>query len=95
MPKETGEGNKDHKEVIMLENIKAGDRVINSLGEEATVIRSINYENGRIRLYTDPPITGWLGSTGCNSWSYETDGEFVRDSRDQKASDIVKVIKCD
>ena len=79
----------------MLENIKAGDRVINSLGEEATVIRVIKYENGRIRLYTDPPVTGWLDSTACNSWSYETDGKFARDPRDQKASDLVKVIKCD
>ena len=79
----------------MLENIKAGDRVINSLGEETTVIKVSKYENGRIRLYVEPTITGWLGSTGCNSWSYETDGKFVRDSRDQKASDIVKVIRCD
>lgn len=79
----------------MLENIKAGDRVINSLGEETTVIKVINYENGRVRLYVEPTITGWLGSTGCNSWSYEIDGEFVRDHRDQKASDIVKVIKHD
>ena len=79
----------------MLENIKAGDRAINSLGEEATVIKVINYENGRIRLYFEPSITGWLGSTACNSWSYEPDGEFVRDTRDQKASDLVKVIKCD
>ena len=79
----------------MLENIKAGDRVINSLGEETTVIKVSKYENGRIRLYVEPPITGWLDSTECNSWSYETDGKFVRDSRDQKASDIVKVIKCD
>ena len=79
----------------MLENIKAGDRVINSVGEEATVIKAIKYENGRIRLYFDPPVTGWLGSTGCNSWSYEIDGKFVRDPRDQEASDLVKVIKCD
>ena len=79
----------------MLENIKAGDRVINSLGEETTVIRVLKYENGRIRLHIDPPVTGWLNSTGCNSWSYETDGKFVRESNDQKASDLVKVIKCD
>ena len=95
MPKETGEGNKDHKEVIMLEDIKNGDRVINSLGEEATVTKVIKYENGRIRLYTEPPVIGWLDSTECNSWSYETNGKFVRDPRDRKASDIVKVIKCD
>ena len=79
----------------MLEDIKAGDRVINSLGEEATVTKVINYENGRIRLYTDPPVTGWLNLTGCNSWSYETDGKFVRDPNDRKASDLVKVIKHD
>ena len=79
----------------MLEDIKTGDRVINSLGEEATVTKVIKYENGRIRLYTEPPVIGWLDSTECNSWSYETNGKFVRDPRDQKASDIVKVIKCD
>lgn len=79
----------------MLEDIKAGDRVINSLGEEATVTKVIEYENGRIRLYIEPSITGWLYSTECNSWSYEIDGEFVRESNDRKASDLVKVIKHD
>ena len=79
----------------MLENIKVGDRVINSLGEESTVFKVLNYENGRIRLYFEPPVTGWLNSTACNSWSYEADGKFVRESSDRKASDLVKVIKCD
>lgn len=79
----------------MLENIKAGDRVINSLGEETTVIKVVKYENGKIRLYVEPSITGWLDLTACNSWSYETDGKFVRESYDRKASDLVKVIKHD
>ena len=44
----------------MLEGINAGDRVINSLGEEATVVDVKVFDNGRTRLRLDPPITGWI-----------------------------------
>ena len=79
----------------MLENIEIGDRVINSLGEEATVIRAINYENGRIRLQIKPPITGWLTEEPYCSWAYTKDGEFVRSPWSEEASNLVKVIKHD
>lgn len=42
----------------MLEGIKVGDRVINNLGEEASVIRIQVFNNRRFGLYLDSPITG-------------------------------------
>ena len=77
----------------MLEGIKAGDRVINSLGEEATVVDVKVFHNGRTRLTLDHQITGWINDWLSRSWSYERDGKFVRDPNDKKASDLVKVIK--
>ena len=77
----------------MLEDIKPGDRVINSLGEEATVVAVKIFNNGRFRLFLDPPITGWINEDQGKSWSYERDGKFVRDPNDRRASDLVKVIK--
>ena len=79
----------------MLEGIKAGDRVINSLGEEATVVDVKVFDNGRTRLRLDPPITGWIGDWLSKSWSYERDGKFGRDPSDKKASDLVKVLRHD
>ena len=77
----------------MLEGIKARDRVINSLGEEAVVVSVKVFNNRRFRLFLDPPITGWINDWLSKSWSYERDGKFVRDSSDKKASDLVKVLK--
>ena len=79
----------------MLEDIKPGDRVINSLGEEATVVDVKVFNNRRFRLFLDTPITGWINDWLSRSWSYERDGKFVRDSNDKKASDLVKVLKHD
>ena len=79
----------------MLEGIKAGDRVINDLGEEATVVDVKVFENGRTRLRLEPPITGWINDWLSRSWSYERDGKFVRDPSDKKASNLVKVLKHD
>ena len=42
----------------MLEGIKVGDRVVNSLGEEAIVIGIKVFNNGRTRLSLETPITG-------------------------------------
>ena len=77
----------------MLEDIKSGDRVINSLGEEATVVDVKVFNNRRFRLYLDSPITGWINEDRKTSWSYERDGKFVRDPDDRRASNLVKVIK--
>ena len=77
----------------MLEGIKTGDRVINDLGEEATVTGIKVFNNGRTRLCLDIPITGWMNEYQEKSWSYERDGKFVRDTNDRKASDLVKVIR--
>ena len=79
----------------MLEDIKAGDRVINSLGEEATVVYVKVFNNRRFRLFLDTPITGWINGDQKTSWSYERDGKFVRDTNDREASDLVKVIRHD
>ena len=79
----------------MLEGIKAGDRVINDLGEEATVVDVKVFNNRRFRLFLDSPITGWINEDRKTSWSYERDGKFVRDPNDIKASDLVKVLKHD
>ena len=79
----------------MLEGIKAGDRVINSLGEEASVVYVKVFNDRRFRLFLDSPITGWINDWLSRSWSYERDGKFVRDSNDRKASNIVKVLKHD
>ena len=79
----------------MLESIKAGDRVINSLGEEATVVDVKVFNSRRFRLFLDTPITGWINDWLSRSWSYERDGKFVRDPNDKKASDLVKVIRHD
>ena len=79
----------------MLEGIKAGDRVINSLGEEATVVTFKVFNNRRFRLYLDSPITGWINEDQKTSWSYERDGKFVRDPNDRAAIDLVKVIRHD
>ena len=77
----------------MLEGIKAGDRVVNDLGEEATVVDVKVFNNRRFRLFLDSPITGWINDWLSRSWSYERDGKFVRDPSDKKASDLVKVLK--
>ena len=77
----------------MLEGIKAGDRVVNDLGEEATVVDVKVFNNRRFRLFLDSPITGWINEDRKTSWSYERDGKFVRDPDDKKASNLVKVIK--
>ena len=79
----------------MLEGVKAGDRVINSLGEEATVVDVKVFNSRRFRLFLDFPITGWISEYPGRSWSYERDGKFVRDPNDRRASDLVKVIKHD
>ena len=79
----------------MLEGIKTGDRVINSLGEEATVVSVKIFNNRRFRLYLDSPITGWINEDWKTSWSYERDGKFVRDPNDRRASDLLKVIRHD
>ena len=79
----------------MLEGIKAGDRVINSLGEEATVVSVKVFNNRRFRLFLDSPITGWINEYQEKSWSYERDGKFVRDPNDRRAIDLVKVIRHD
>ena len=79
----------------MLEGIKAGDRVINSLGEEATVVYVKVFNNRRFRLFLDTPITGWINEDRKTSWSYEKDGKFVRDPNDRRASNLVKVLKHD
>ena len=77
----------------MLEGIKVGDRVVNDLGEEATVTNVKVFHNGRTRLTLNPPITGWIGDWLSKSWSYERDGRFVRDLNDRKASNLVKVLR--
>ena len=79
----------------MLEDIKPEDRVINSLGEEATVVTVKVFNNRRFRLYLDTPITGWINEYRKTSWSYERDGKFVRDPNDRRAVDLVKVIRHD
>ena len=79
----------------MLEGIKARDRVINSLGEEAVVVSVKVFNNRRFRLFLDSPITGWINEDRKTSWSYEKDGKFVRDLNDRTASDLVKVLKHD
>ena len=79
----------------MLEDIKVGDRVINDLGEEASVTGIKVFNNGRTRLYLNTPITGWIDRDQKTSWSYERDGKFVRDPGDREAIDLVKVIKHD
>ena len=79
----------------MLEGIKVGDKVINSLGEEATVASVKVFNNRRFRLYLDSPITGWISDDQKTSWSYERDGKFVRDPNDRAAIDLVKVIRHD
>ena len=79
----------------MLENIKVGDRVVNDLGEEATVTNVKVFYNGRTRLTLNSPITGWIDDWLSKSWSYERDGKFVRDPSDKKASNLVKVLKHD
>ena len=79
----------------MLEDIKAGDRVVNDLGEEATVVDVKVFSNGRTRLTLEPPITGWINDWLSESWSYERDGKIVRDAGDKKASNLVKVLRHD
>ena len=79
----------------MLEGIKVGDRVINDLGEESTVVDVKVFNNRRFRLFLDSPITGWINEDRKTSWSYERDGKFVRDPNDRRASNLVKVLKHD
>ena len=79
----------------MLENIEVGDRVINSIGEEATVTKVIKYEDGAFRLRIEPSITGWLTDEPHCSWVYTKDGKFVRNPWSEEASNLVKVIKHD
>ena len=79
----------------MLEGIKVGDRVINDLGEEASVVDVKVFNNRRFRLFLDSPITGWINEDQKTSWSYERDGKFVRDLNDRRAIDLVKVIRHD
>ena len=76
----------------MLEDIKVGDRVVNDLGEEATVVDVKVFHNGRARLYLDTPITGWTNDWLGKSWSYERDGKFVRDPGDREAINLVEKV---
>ena len=75
----------------MLEDIKVGDRVINDLGEEATVVSFKVFNNGRARLFLDSPITGWISEYPGKSWSYERDGKFETSRLD--GNDIVKIVR--
>ena len=77
----------------MLEDIEVGDVVINDLGEETTVTKVYKDAIQRTQLSFKSPITGWLYETRRLSWSYENNGEFVRDPNDRKACNLVKVIK--
>ena len=79
----------------MLENIEVGDRVINSIGEEATVTKVIKSKEGKVRLNIEPSITGWLACKRSYSWAYTKDGEFVRPTWRGEASNLVKGIKHD
>ena len=79
----------------MLEGIKAGDRVVNTIGEDPTVVDVKLFDKGRTRLTLNIPITGWIGDWLSKSWSYERDGKFVRDPNDRRAVDLVKVIRHD
>ena len=79
----------------MLEGIKAGDSVINDLGEEATVVTVKVFNNRRFRLFLGSPITGWISDDQKTSWVYEKDGKFVRDPNDRRAIDLAKVIRHD
>lgn len=77
----------------MLEDIEVGDIVINDLGEETTVTKVYKYGIQKTQLSFKSLITGWLYGSPRKSWSYENNGEFVRDPSDRKASNLVKVIK--
>ena len=79
----------------MLEDIKPGDRVINSLGEEATVVDVKVFNNRRFRLFLDSPITGWINGDRKTSWSYERDGKLGRGPNGIKASDVVRGVRHD
>lgn len=79
----------------MLEDIKVGDRVINDLGEEATIVRIDEFKSGNVRLDFNPSITGWIGSCPNRSWCYTKEGKFLRDEYDFQASNLVKVLRHD
>ena len=79
----------------MLEDIEVGDVVINDLGEETTVTNVYKYGIQKTRLSFKSLITGWLYGTPRKTWSYKDNGEFMRDPKYGKTSNLVKVIKHD
>lgn len=79
----------------MLEDIKVGDRVVNDLGEEATVVGFEESSRGNVGLVFNRDITGWINEPQSRSWYYTKEGKFVRDWDDQSVSNLVKVLRHD
>ena len=78
-----------------LHDLKPGDRIINSVGEEA-VFTNANFFEGSVRLHFDRCIKGWLSNSSGISWVYYYNGKFLKSAHnDEDVADIVKVIKHD
>ena len=78
-----------------LHDLKPGDMIINSVGQEAIVKDTIFFEKD-VRIIFDKAVTGWLENSASTSWCYYYNGKFYKFPGDSdKSADIVKVIKHD
>ena len=82
--------------MIDIKEIKHGDLVILSTGEEAVADGIIDYNEDRQRyqIQYNKPVTGWPKEKQW-SWWYNGDGTFVTASSESNkgCADIVKVVK--
>lgn len=82
--------------MIDIEDIKYGDLIILSTGEESVTTGVVNYNpsNKRYRLGYKSPVTGWLDEERAYGWWYNRNGTFVKNTNEEhkQCADIVKVI---
>lgn len=78
-----------------LHDLKPGDMIINSVGEEA-IVKDVHFFDKDLRIIFDKAITGWLYDSSSFSWAYRYNGKFLKAAGDrEETADIVKVIKHD
>jgi hypothetical protein len=82
--------------MIEIEDIKYGDLIILSTGEESvtTGVASYNPDNKRYKLEYKSPVKGWLDEARAYSWWYNRNGTFVKNTYEahKQCADIVKVV---
>ena len=78
-----------------LHDLKPGDMIINSIGQEA-IVQDVHFFDKDARIIFDKAVIGWLDDPSSHSWIYRYNGKFLKATGDRdETADIVKVIKHD